>query len=160
MKKWCLILVLGLLLTGCSSAQTFETLGDIDMAPAVQQKGELIVSVPDPAEVVQGESGTLYLCRDYSLTVEVLSAGDLNGTVQKLTGFGMDDLTVISTAAGDTSRYECVWTAVGEGGDWVGRTLVLDDGKCHYCVSMQYSATEAAGMPETWQEITDSIRIG
>ncbi len=160
MRKCCWILVFGLLLSGCASAQTFETLGDVDMAPAVQEKQELVVSIPDPAEVMQGASGTLYLCDDYTLAVEVLSAGDLNGTMQNLTGFGVDDLTVISTAAGDFSRYECVWTAAGEGGDWVGRSVVLDDGVHHYCITMNYSAADAAGMQEVWTEITDSVRIG
>ncbi len=160
MKKICWILVLMLLLSGCRAAETFETLGDVDMAPAVQQRQELVVSIPDPAEVLQSDSGTLYLCQDYSLTVEVLSAGDLNATMKNLTGYGTDALTVISTAAGDCSRYECVWTAAGEGGDWVGRSLVLDDGTFHYCITMQYSAAQAAGMQETWKEITDSVSIG
>ncbi len=159
MKKLLLILVLGLLLSGCKEAETFETIGDLDMAPAVQENGELIVSVPDPAQVMQGETGTLYLCQGYMLSVEIFAAGDLNGTVQTLTGYEMDDLTVISTAAGNRNRYEWVWTAVGEGGDWVGRAMVLDDGAWHYCVTMQYQAEEAAGMEQTWQEITDSVRI-
>ncbi len=160
MKKLVMVWVLGLLLCGCNAQETFETLGDVDMAPAVQENGELIVSVPDPAEIIQGESGTMYLCEDYTLTVEILSAGDLSGTVQTLTGYEMDDLTVISTAAENRKRYEWVWTAAGEGGDWIGRAMVLDDGSCHYCVTMQYQAAAAAGMEQIWQEITDSVRIG
>ncbi len=160
MKKWLVVLLFGALLSGCAAEETFETIGDLDMAPAVQQERDLVVSIPDPAEVMQGASGTLYLCEDYTLAVEVMTAGDLSSTMRNLTGFGTDDLTVITTASGDYSRYECVWTAAGEGGDWVGRTLVLDDGAHHYCVTMQYSAADANGLQETWQEITDSVRIG
>ncbi len=154
---WMLVLLLSL--SGCAATDTFETLGDVDAAPAVQQGQDMIVSVPDPAEVMQGDYGTMYLCDDYTVTVQVKNAGDLNGTVKALSGFGTDELTVISTAAGEMSRYECVWTAAGEGGDCVGRALVLDDGAFHYCITMEYGAENAVSMEEVWQEITDSVVI-
>ncbi len=160
MKKICWIMLLSVLLCGCAAEETFETLGDVNAVPAVKEEQDLVVSIPDPAEIMQGASGTLYLCQDYTLSVEVFSAGDLNSTMKNLTGFGTDDLTVITTASGDYSRYECVWTAAGEGGDWVGRTLVLDDGAWHYCVTMQYCAADASGMQDTWQEIIGSVRVG
>lgn len=160
MRKICCILVLVLLLSGCAAEETFETLGDVDMAPVVQQARQLQVTIPETAEILQGSSGTLYLCDGYTLTVEVLSAGNISGTMQTLTGFGTDDLTVIETAAGGYSRYECVWTAAGEGGDTLGRVMVLDDGAFHYCVAMHYSAEDASGMQEVWKEIADSVTLG
>lgn len=160
MKKTAWMLVLVLLLTGCAPAETFETLGDVDMAPVIRQERSLQLAIPDGAEVIRGAEGTLYLWEDFTLTVEVISAGDLGSTMRTLTGFGTDDLTLIETAAGDTSRYECVWTAAGEGGDTVGRAMVLDDGAYHYCVTIQYSAEDASGMQEVWTQITESVALG
>lgn len=159
MKKLVWMLLLALMLSGCAPAETFETLGDVDMAPVIRQERSLELALPEGAEVIQGAEGTLYLCDGYSLTVEVRSAGDLGSTMRNLTGFGTDALTVIETAAGDASRYECVWTAAGEGGDTVGRAMVLDDGAYHYCVTIQYSAGDASRMQEVWKEITDSVAL-
>lgn len=159
MKKCCLILMAALLLSGCAAAETFETLGDIDMSPVLREERSVLLTVPQEAQILQGDTGTIYLCDGYEVTVEVLSGGDLNGTLQNLTGFGTDDLTVIETAAADVGRYECVWTAAGEGGDVVGRVVVLDDGAYHYCVTVQSGAEDALSLQETWQEIFDSFRL-
>lgn len=160
MKKIGWILVVALALSGCSSAETFETLGDLDLAPAVRQERQLQLTLPQGAEVIQGDSGSLYLCDGYALTVEVLSGGDISGTVQTLTGFAADDLTVMETASGTMNRYECVWTAAGEGGDTVGRVMILDDGAFHYCVSIHYSADDTSEMQQVWKTITDSVTLG
>lgn len=159
MKIMCWILALVLVLSGCSAAETFETVGDVDMTPVAAESRQLGLTVPEQAVALQGDSGTLYLCDGYTLTAQVLASGDLSGTVQTLTGFGSESLTVIETAVGDMRRYECVWTGAGEGGDTVGRVLVLDDGRYHYCVTMEYAASDAAAMQTTWTEIAQSVRI-
>lgn len=159
MKKCCLILVFALVLTGCAAAPTFETLGDVNAAPAIREEREVRVSVPEGAQALRGATGTIYLCEGYEVTVEVLSGGNLSGTFESLTGFGTDDLTVIETAAGEVSRYECVWSAAGEGGDTVGRAVVLDDGIYHYCVTVSANADDAPALQETWKEIFDSFRL-
>ena len=159
MKKYCLILALLMLLTGCSAAETYETLGDIDMTPVLQEERNVVVTVEEGAQQIRGESGTIYLCDGYTVTVEVLTGGNISATFQSLTGFGVDDLTVIETSVGDVGRFECVWTAAGEGGDSIGRAAVLDDGAYHYCITVQSAANDAAALQMTWQEIFDSFRL-
>lgn len=160
MRKNCLILLLLCLsLTGCSSAETFESLGDIDMTPVIREERKVVLSVPDGAEVLSGSTGTLYLCDGFTVAVEVLASGDLNGTLEALTGFGTENLTVIETSAGGQSRYECVWTAAGEGGDTVGRVVILDDGAYHYCLTVESMAQDASSLQKTWEKILDSFQI-
>ena len=159
MKKMGFILALALLLCGCAAADTFETVGDEYIQSVMQQEKQVALTVEEGALILQGDTGTMYLCQGYEVTVEVLSAGNLNSTFQSLTGFGVDDLTVVETAAADAARYECVWTAAGEEGDVVGRAVILDDGCYHYCVTVTADADEAASLQETWKAIFDSIVI-
>lgn len=157
MKKCCLILVFVLLLSGCSTAETFETIADDHVEAVMKEERSIMLTVEEDAMVLQGEAGTMYLCDGYEVTVEILAAGNLSGTFRSLTGFGTDGLTVIETAATDVTRYECVWSAAGENGDMVGRAVVLDDGIYHYCLTVLADAEDAHALQETWKEIFDSF---
>ena len=159
MRKCCLILVLCLFLCGCGVQETFETVEDDHAAAVMQEQKRISLQVEEDAVALQGDTGTIYLCDGYEVTAEILSAGNLNGTFQTLTGFGMDALTVVETSAGDTSRYECVWTAAGEQGDTVGRAVILDDGIYHYCVTVSAAAEDAAALQAAWQAILDSLTL-
>ena len=159
MKKCCLILLLGMLLSGCSDTQTMETLGDIDMTPVLREERGMHIDIADDADMIRGETGTIYLCDGYVVTVEILDGGNINKTFQTLTGHECDDLTVIETATAEVNRYECVWTAAGEGGDAVSRAGVMDDGIFHYCVTVSADADDAAALQETWKQILDSIQL-
>ena len=95
MKKVWWILVAALLLCGCAQAPTFETLGDDMQAPVMQQQKQVSLTIPDASEKIQGSTGTIYICEDYTVTVEVLSSGNIGATMQSITGFGPEDLTVV-----------------------------------------------------------------
>lgn len=159
MKKVVIIALCGLLLCGCSAAETFETVGDDYVQSAIQQQKTVSLSVEEGAVAIQGNTGTLYLCDGYEMMVEVCPAGNLSGTLEAVTGFGVEKLTVIETAAAELSRYECVWAAAGEGGDQVGRTVVLDDGLYHYCITFTASAEDAPALQLTWQKILETLNI-
>lgn len=157
MKKCCLLLVFALLLCGCASQETFEKVEDDPVQAVMQEQREISLTVDGDALALQGETGTMYLCDGYEVTVETLSAGNVSGTFQALTGFGTDGLTVIETAVSDVTRYECVWSAAGEAGDVVGRAVLLDDGIYHYCVTVLADADDAYTLQKTWEELLDSI---
>lgn len=159
MKKLCILLLCILLLTGCAAEETFETVADVYGEQNLPEPKEVLLSVPKDAQVIAGEEGVLYLCDGYEITVETLSSGDINETLRKLTGFESDDLTVMETAQMGQSRYECVWTAAGEGGDMVGRVAVLDDGCYHYCVTVT-GAAENASLQETFQTLMAGFHTG
>ena len=162
MKKLCLILAVALMLTGCSAVGTFETLGKVygeQEKPAMQ---EVSYELTDDAaaQTIQSDYGSLYFCDGYEIAVQTMESGDLDRTLRQLTGFGRDHLTVIETGLTPAARYECVWSAAGEGGDQVGRLVILDDGNYHYCMSVMAEATTAASLREQWQVLLDSFILG
>jgi hypothetical protein len=159
MKKCVMLLLCALLLCGCRSADTFETLGDDHLQSVLQQQKKVQLTLEQGAVPVQGETGTVYFCDGYEVSVEVWKAGNISGTLQTLTGFGADDLMVIETSASGFVRYECIWVSTGEGGDQVGRVVVLDDGVYHYCITFQALADDAPALQLTWQQILDSVHI-
>lgn len=160
MKYIVLFLVCALLFSGCSARETFETVDDEYVQSVMQESREILLSVSDDATVLEGDTGCLYLCDGYEVTAEILPAGNLSGTFQTVTGFGMDDLTVMETAAAEFARYECAFASVGEDGDMVGRAVILDDGVYHYCVCVMMDADNAAALQETMENILSSFALG
>lgn len=160
-RKCVLILITVLLLSGCSAEPTFETIADDHVQSVMQEERGVLLSIPEEAaaQMIQGDAGTIYLCDGFEVTTQILAAGDLNGTVQTLTGFESDDLTVMATAATDCTRYECVWSAAGESGDMVGRAVILDDGIYHYCLTVTADAGEASSLQEIWLKIIESFSL-
>lgn len=162
MKKCWIIVIALLLLTGCGAQETFETVSDVYIQPVSASIQQLIVDVPQDAsvEVLQNEdAGKIYLCDGYTITVQTMEAGDLEKTLQTVTGFSKEELTLMRTAQEDAKRYECVWTAAGEGEAQVGRACVLDDGDYHYAVTVMAGESLAGKLTDTWQTLFDSVRL-
>lgn len=158
------ILIVGLLclsLTGCGSRETFETLGDVQAQRVSAPMQQVILTLPDGSvqAVESPEDGRIYLFDNYCVTVQTMQAGDLNSTLQALTGFSREDLTVMQTCREDMKCYRFVWSAAGEGQDQVGRALVLDDGSYHYAVTVMADEADAGDLAETWGLILDSFRV-
>lgn len=162
MKKLCLIGALLLMLTGCGGPKEFETMADEYVVPdavPVQQTSFLLAE----ETVSLGSSGngdTLYLCDDFCVMVQTFSAGDLDATIRSITGYEKDKLMVIERQEDGLGSYACVWTSAGEGGDQVGRLLILDDGNHHYTLSVMAAAEKAGQLHDTWQLLFDSFAIG
>lgn len=162
MKKFCLILVLCLGLSGCASVETFETLGQVQHeaqeAPAM---GKILLDIPDSAakETFSNGADTMYTCNGYDLVLQTFESGDLSKTVEAISGFSADQLTVMASQTGDHKRYEWVWTAAGEGTDVLCRGAVLDDGHYHYCLYVMAPADQAGRLQEEWGQIFNSFCI-
>lgn len=162
MKKCWIIMGLLVLLTGCSSAETFETVGDDVYLPVMAQMREVSLDIPDSASVQVMENDTeqrLYLCQDYVLTVQTFESGDLEKTVQELCGYSSDELQLLQTGDGELKRTDWVWTCVGEGGDQVGRALVLDDGNYHYCLTAMADADVVGNLEGQWNRVFTSFAL-
>ena len=99
------------------------------------------------------------MCDDYMLSMQTLAGGDLNRTLKQITGYDKTQLTVLQTRAGDAEKYSCVWTAAGEGGDQVGRAVILDDGNYHYCVTVMADAAAAGELIPVWQELLATVSL-
>lgn len=162
MKKCWIVLLLVVLLTGCDARQTFETMLDDCNLPVMAQVQQVQLSLPENAAVPSmenGEGGKIYLCDGYTVTLQTMDAGDLDGTLRQITGFGREQLTVMQTTTDDIDRYQCVWSAAGEGGDHVGRAVILDDGSYHYAVTVMADFASAGELASVWQGILDSAQL-
>ena len=162
MKKLALvILTVGMLLSGCLSAPVYETITGLDVNGVTPVEKKIVIQLPEDAAVqtVQGGSGKIYICDGYEIMVETLSSGDLNKTLQSLTGFSKDALTVVETKQDGLDRYTCVWTSTGEKGTQVGRTTVLDDGGYHYCLSITAPAETVLELQPVIQMVFESFTL-
>lgn len=159
MKKWIILLLCCLLLTGCDATGAMETLGNVEHVSATQPVMRKIrLALPQDATVLtmSGED-TIYLCQDYAIAVQVLPGGDLSGTIRSITGFEKDVLTVMETACGDHKQYAFAWTAAAEAGDAVCRGVVLDDGNYHYALSLSADAAAAPALKQVWSDLLESF---
>lgn len=162
MRKLTVIFMLAVLLSGCGTSETFETVSDELLQPVMEQTGEIVLTVPDSAStpVMEAEDGgKLYLCDGYTLTVQTLAGGDLNRTVKALCGYELDALTVLQTRDGGWNRHEWIWVSAGEGGEQLGRAAVLEDGKYHYCVTVMADAADAPALEPEWDGIFGSFAV-
>lgn len=159
MKICWIMIVVAVLLCGCSAEETLETISDEVVAPVMAQPREITVRLPEGvvAPVMESDGEQVYLCEDYEIVMETLSAGDLNATIQTLSGYTRDQLTVMETQADGIKRYEFVWAAAGEMGDRLGRAVVLDDGIYHYCMSVLRDAEGEERSQIVWNDVFSSF---
>lgn len=160
-KGWILVAVLALLLTGCGAEETFETMADELAAPVIAQQKRVYVELPDQAAspAVESDSGRLYHCGEYDISIQILDSGDLARTVSTVSGFDPEDLTVVETVRDGWDCYEFVFVSAGETGDQVGHGMILDDGSYHYCLTVMGNAETAARNQVFWEEMFASFRL-
>jgi len=162
MKKLVLFVTLALFLTGCGSSETFETVADELLQEVAAQVREIRMNLPEDSVMpaMESENGMIYLCGDYDVAAQTLPSGDLEATVRIVSGYGLDDLTLIQTASGELDQYEFVWTTAGELGQNIGRATILDDGNYHYVLSATIDAELIEEYQEVWNGIFESFHLG
>lgn len=161
MKKLLIFLLSACLLTGCGVQETFETVSDMLIQPAIAEPREISVDLPGEAAVsaMQNENGRLYICDDYEITIETIEAGDLNGTIRTLSGYDKEDLMVVQTEADGMKRYEFVWAAAGERGEKLGHSVILDDGNYHYTLTVLRDADTQETSQIIWSRVFQSFSL-
>ena len=154
-----LLVLMTMLLCGCTAQETFETVADEPVRTVMAQPREISVRLPDNAvaPVLEGETEQVYMCEDYEIIIETLSAGDLDGTIRSICGYSQEQLTIMETQWDDVTRYEFVWAAAGEKGDRLGRAVVLDDGEYHYCMSVLRDAEAITQV--VWRDVFASFSL-
>ena len=159
MKKWILILLM-ILLTGCGAEETFETVADELVLPVMAQTRFVCVDLPGETAlpVIENDHGRIYVCNDYEIVLQTVESGDLESTIQAVSGLSQDDITVMETMADGVARYEFVWAAAGEGGDRSGRAAILDDGNYHYCLSV-LCCTGNEKSQINWDQVFSSFQL-
>lgn len=159
--KVVLILLMLLILTGCSPAQVYETVTDEPIAAVSAQPREIRFDLAQEPilPAMESEGGQLYLCGDFDVMVQTMDAGDLNDTVFRISGFTPDELTLIQTGSGDVDKYEFVWTSATDEGHQIGRATILDDGSYHYTLSATVDAELIEEYQEIWNGIFESFQL-
>lgn len=163
MKKLCLGLILVLMLAGCGNPDVFETMSDTYLVPEAvpAQQTSMLLSEDSAIQIENTSSNdSIYLCDDYCVMVQTFASGNLNATIRSVTGYAKDKLLVMQRETDGIRSYECVWASAGEGGDQLGRMLILDDGSHHYALSVMADAEKAGELTDTWQLLLDSFQIG
>ena len=161
MRKCVLILLMILLLTGCRAEDTFETITDEYILPVMAQPGAIHVELPGETAlpVIEKDNDRIYVCNDYEIMLQTLNGGDLEATLQAVSGRKREELTVMETFADGISRYEFVWAAAGETGDVLGRGVILDDGNYHYCLSVLRDAESEEKTQVNWNQVFSSFSV-
>ena len=161
MKKWWMIVLFAVFLTGCVNAPELETMNDDFVMPEAIP-GQILLSLPGDAgeEALCGsEDRQLYICENYTIAVQTLPGGDMKRTLQSVTGFDPSALTVVQTQKDGLDSYQTVWTAAGEGGDQLGRAQILSDGNFHYVLSVMADCTVAGTLTDAWQTLFASFGV-
>ena len=154
MKKFCYLLLILLMLAGCS-APVYETLGDVVHVGGTQSQPRqvLLAFVEDACLLTSTEDDRLYLCQGYTMTLQTGPCGDLAETILTLSGKEMGDITVLQSLCGDHKRHDFVWITNGEEGEMLCRAAILDDGQFHYSLTVMASTEDAADLTATWNEL-------
>lgn len=164
MKKVVWIMALALLLAGCAAEdeEVFETVGEVShLAETMVPASAMHFDLPELAasEVMAGEDGsTIYSWEEFEVWSAALEAGDLNRTIETITGMPAEKLTVMKKDWNGMTLYQTVWCSAGEDGVLLGRAMIADDGNYHYCVSI--TGPEEADSEEIYDQIVSSFRIG
>ncbi len=162
LKKCWILILMSLLLTGCAAVPTFETLGNISHESATEPVRAVVqLQLPEDAaqNTFQGENQTMYVCEDYTISLQTFASGDLKETLRSVTGYDPTRLTVLESTSGEAVRYDLIWTAVSDGGDLLCRGAVLDDGNYHYTLCVMGPASETGSLAEEWNALFGSFHL-
>ena len=159
--KIVLLVLLAVLLAGCSKTEVYETVNDEMIQSVSAQPREILFDLAQEPVMpaMESDSGTLYLCGDFDVLVHTCQSGDLQNTVKEVSGFLPEELTVIQTGNGEVDRYEFVWTSATDLGQQIGRATVLDDGNYHYILSATVDAELIEEYQEIWNGIFESFQL-
>lgn len=160
--RYGVLLLLGcLLLSGCGAQETMETVADEWVEEAMAPAREILVELPEEAAAPAAENanGRIYLCSDYEIEIHTMDGGDLDATIRNLCGYDREELTVIASSPQGLKRYDFVWAAAGEGGDKIGRAVILDDGQYHYTMTVLRSADSVEQSQIVWRSVFESFAL-
>lgn len=161
MKKLGIVFVIALLLTGCATEETFETVSDEIAVPAVATPKQIYVALPEESVMpaMECDNGTLYFCQDYDVCMQTIDAGDMQKTIQTISGFASDRLTVLKTKNAVGERYDFSWSTAADLGEQVCRAAIIDDGNFHYILTVAAGADRAKEYNEVWNGLFDSFAL-
>ena len=161
MKLVAMIVSVLLLFCGCAAEETYETVMDVwEEVPAPEAKS-ICVDLPGESAmpVMESDGGRVYVSSDHEIYVQTMPGGDIGATIEEMSGHPQESLTVLSTMQDDAMRYDFVWATAGEGGDLLGRGIILDDGSYHYTMTVLRDADTVQSSTVVWDAVFSSFRL-
>ena len=161
MKKLLVLLLLMSMLLGCGAEETFEVVEDVIPVEPVAVPMQFFVSLPDDAvtPTFQDDTEELYVCQGYTISKQIIESGDMEKTVNNLTGQSQEDIQIIESFGNNCDRYDLIWTAAGEEGLQIGRACIFDDGNYHYILSTLAEEETAGQLKDELQDMYDSCKL-
>lgn len=161
MKKALVMVVMGLLLTGCTVQKDLETVRDDGLVYQNADSFQLHISLPEDASLASmaTENASICYCDDYSVVMQKLPGGDVERTITELTGMSPDRLTVIKLESDGKQVYRFSWSAMGEEALENCSCMLLDDGQYHHAVTMMADYRKSSDLHNEWQSIFDSVKL-
>ena len=149
MKKGLVLLLVLLVLSGCS-APVWETVEDIAPAvPTASMENEtytIEIGVPSSMKLLEAKDGWHIFSTDhgeFEVETRTFLASGVADAVKTLSGYSMEQLTVLETERFDLPEYQFVWLTQTEQGTRLCRAdLVVDGMECYAVVC---STMETAG---------------
>ena len=160
-KRWIWIMAAMLMLSGCAAQETYETVMDVWQEQDSLAPRAILVDLPGESAlpVMESDGGRAYVASGYEIYIQTMPSGELGATVEAMSGYPQEALTVMSIFQEDVMRHEFVWAAAGEGGDLLGRGIILDDGHHHYTMTVLRNADTAEKSPVVWDSVFSSFRL-
>ena len=161
MKLVAIIIAVLLLLCGCAAEETYETVLDVWEEQPLPEARSICVDLPGESAmpVMETDGGRVYVSSDYEIYVQTMTGGDIGATIEEMSGYPQETLTVLSTMQEDAMRYDFVWATAGEGGDFLGRGIILDDGNYHYTMTVLRDADTVQASAVVWDAVLSSFRL-
>lgn len=161
MRRWLWIGLAMLMLCGCGAEETYETVMDVweEQEPPAPRAISVILPGEAALPAMETDNGRAYISTDYEVYIQTMPGGDLGATMEAMSGFSQEALTVLSTTQADAQRYEFVWASAGEEGDYLGRGVILDDGNYHYTMSVLRNAQAVQNSSVVWDQVFSTFKL-
>lgn len=160
MKKACMFFLVMVLLSGCGKGKYEVRQAPCGTEVETPAPGVITICVTDEMStpVMNTQEGDrLYIADNYEVSLQTLAGCSVEETLKNCTGFDRSKLMVIETQKDGMKRYDCAWSAVGEGTQFVGRTTILDDGDFHYVLTV--TGDDGETVADAWQQLADSFTV-
>lgn len=153
------MMIMILVFSGCANKAetTMETVED-GFEESVAQPYTIVFGVPDGmtqetfgeasrCNVYQSENG------DYTITSEILEASTVEGAIEYISGFPMDQLSVVTLNRFPMDEYRFAWATCSEEEETVSRCSLIAGEDYYYVLTM----TETAGLGGAYSDVADYV---
>lgn len=159
MKKWGLVLMMIVLLSGCSvkSEAALETVTDgLETGPLVPYC--IVFNVPEGmTQETFGDDGRCAVYEaengDYTITTEVLDATTVEGAAERISGIPAERLDILTLAGTPMTEHHFAWSSTGEEGETVSRCALIESEDYYYVLTV----TERTGLGGSLDETVDAV---